>query len=252
MNPEETNTETNPAPSAKSSSISAKDLLVPISIAVAGLFIGVGMYMGGDKGPSDQPSLVQAPEGGEQKSLQSLVEESGVSLSDVEECVNAGEVAELVQADVDNAIATGGRGTPWSIVIGPTGKTYPLNGAQPLAAVNQVIELARSEADSPAAGPEDTTDQVAEITEDDHIKGPIDAPIKIVEYSDFDCPFCGRFHDSMNQVVEQNDDVVWAYRHFPLDQLHPNARTIAQISECIAMMEGNDAFWAFTDGYFAR
>lgn len=243
--------ETTEAPATKTSAITVKDLLIPGSIALAGLFIGIGMYFGGVKESGDIPLVAETPEQNSQKSLQALVQEAGVSLGDVEECVNSGEVSDLVQEDVDNAIATGGRGTPWSVVIGPSGKTYPLNGAQPLAAINQILELARSEGASPAVEGEDTTDQVAPVTEADHIKGSLDAPIKIVEYSDYDCPFCSRFHDSMNQVVEQNDDVAWVYRHFPLDQLHPNARTIAQISECIAEAEGNDAFWTFTDGYFA-
>jgi len=51
-----------------------------------------------------------------------------------------------VQADIDNAIATGGRGTPWSILIGPSGKTYPINGALPTAAIEQLIQVARDEA----------------------------------------------------------------------------------------------------------
>jgi hypothetical protein len=47
---------------------------------------------------------------------------------------------------MDNAIATGGRGTPWSILIGPTGKTYPINGALPDNAVEQLIQIAKDEA----------------------------------------------------------------------------------------------------------
>lgn len=106
---------------------------------------------------------------------------------------------------------------------------------------------------TPPAAPEevDTTDQVAAVTADDHIKGPADAPITIVEYSDFDCVFCARFHDSMNQLVQANSDVAWVYRHFPLEQLHPEAKGTAIASECVATIAGTDAFWTFTDGYFA-
>ncbi len=105
---------------------------------------------------------------------------------------------------------------------------------------------------APAAEQEvDRTDQVAEVTEADHRKGPVDAPITIVEYSDFDCPFCSRFHDSMNALVAANDDVAWVYRHFPLEQLHPQAEGVALASECVADIAGQSAFWSFTDGYFA-
>ena len=97
----------------------------------------------------------------------------------------------------------------------------------------------------------DRTDQVSEVTADDHKKGSDDALITIVEYSDFDCPFCSRFHDSMNELVEANDDIAWVYRHFPLEQLHPQAEGVALASECVADLAGEDAFWSFTDGYFA-
>ncbi len=97
----------------------------------------------------------------------------------------------------------------------------------------------------------DRTDQVAEVTSDDHRKGPADATVTIVEYSDFDCPFCSRFHDSMNELVSASDDVAWVYRHFPLEQLHPQAAGVAVASECVADIAGDDAFWSFTDGYFA-
>ncbi|MFT5831979.1 MAG: protein-disulfide isomerase [Candidatus Paceibacteria bacterium] len=97
----------------------------------------------------------------------------------------------------------------------------------------------------------DRTDQVAEVTNDDHRKGSADAAITIVEYSDFDCPFCSRFHDSMNELVAANNDVAWVYRHFPLEQLHPQAEGVALASECVGDLAGESAFWSFTDGYFA-
>jgi protein-disulfide isomerase len=51
-----------------------------------------------------------------------------------------------VQADMTNAQETGGGGTPWSILIGPSGKTYPINGALPLSAIEQLISVAKAEA----------------------------------------------------------------------------------------------------------
>lgn len=97
----------------------------------------------------------------------------------------------------------------------------------------------------------DRTGEVTAVTDADHRKGPADAQVTIVEYSDFDCPFCSRFHDAMNQIVASNDNVAWVYRQFPLVQLHPNAPTVAQASECMAELGGQAAFWTFTDGYFA-
>lgn len=99
----------------------------------------------------------------------------------------------------------------------------------------------------------DNTDKVNPITaEDDYFKGNLDAPIQIVEFSDYDCPFCSRFHDTMNSIVEKYpEDVVWAYRHFPIEQLHPQAPAVAIAAECVGKLEGNEGFWTFSDGYFA-
>lgn len=94
-------------------------------------------------------------------------------------------------------------------------------------------------------------DQMAPITDDDHIRGNPNADVVIVEYSDFECPFCKRFHTTMQQVVgEYGDKVAWVYRQFPLDQLHPvKARAEAVASECAAELGGNDAFWKFADRF---
>ena len=101
--------------------------------------------------------------------------------------------------------------------------------------------------------PSGSTDAVNPVTNEDHIKGNLNASVKVVEYSDFECPFCKRFHETMNQVMDEygeDGDVAWVYRQFPLDQLHAKAREEANISECVADVGGNDAFWQFTDRFF--
>ena len=100
--------------------------------------------------------------------------------------------------------------------------------------------------------PEATGDleAMAEITSNDHIRGNPDAAVTIVEYADFECPFCKRFHFTMQQVVRDYDGkVAWVYRQFPLDQLHTKARKEAVASECAAEIGGNDAFWKYTETY---
>lgn len=79
----------------------------------------------------------------------------------------------------------------------------------------------------------------------DHIRGNAKSKISIVEYSDLECPFCKRFHETMKQVVDKyGDKIRWVYRHFPLDQLHSKARTEALATEC-ASEQGK--FWEYTD-----
>jgi protein-disulfide isomerase len=93
--------------------------------------------------------------------------------------------------------------------------------------------------------------RLAAITDKDHIRGNKDAEITIVEFSDLECPFCKRFHPTMQQVIEEyGDKVRWVYKHFPLTQLHPKAQREAEATECAAELGGNDAFWKYTDRLF--
>lgn len=88
------------------------------------------------------------------------------------------------------------------------------------------------------------------ISKDDHIRGNPGAPVKIVEYSDSECPFCKRFHTTMQQVMNEygkTGKVAWVYRNFPLDQLHPKARNESVALECAGDQGGNDTFWAYAD-----
>jgi len=88
------------------------------------------------------------------------------------------------------------------------------------------------------------------VSADDHIFSHPNAEIKIIEFSDMECPFCKRFHATMKQVInEYGDKVAWIYRHFPLEQLHPQAKKSAIASECATEIGGNNAFWRYLDQY---
>lgn len=98
-------------------------------------------------------------------------------------------------------------------------------------------------------------ENIAPVTADDHIRGNPNAPLVIVEYSDFDCPYCKSFHATMQKIIEEygpSGKVAWVYRHFPLTSLHPSAAYIAQSSECVAELGGNDAFWKYSDMVFGE
>ena len=86
----------------------------------------------------------------------------------------------------------------------------------------------------------------------DHIRGNSEAPVTLIEYSDFECPFCKSFHATVKKLVEESGGQVrWVYRHFPLEELHPvKARREALASECAAELGGNDAFWKFADRFY--
>lgn len=95
---------------------------------------------------------------------------------------------------------------------------------------------------------EDQAAKIPGVTDKDHIRGASDAKVLLIEYSDMECPFCKRFHETMIQTMDEfGGQVAWVYRHFPLDFLHTQARTEAMASECAAELGGNDGFWNLVD-----
>lgn len=87
----------------------------------------------------------------------------------------------------------------------------------------------------------------------DAIRGNPMAPIVVVEYSDYDCPFCKDFNDTMNRIMKDygvTGKVAWIYRQLPISQLHPNAPKISEAALCVKSLGGNDAFWKFSDTVF--
>jgi protein-disulfide isomerase len=112
--------------------------------------------------------------------------------------------------------------------------TVAVNNQQPQQVAQQTGDLEKMKA----------------VASDDHVRGNPDAPVKIVEYSDTECPFCKRFHSTMKEVMDtygKDGKVAWVYRHFPLDQLHSKARKEAVALECANEQGGNDKFWSYAD-----
>lgn len=96
-----------------------------------------------------------------------------------------------------------------------------------------------------------TAKDVKPVDENDHVRGDRNARIALIEYSDLECPFCKAFHPTAQQVVDEyNGQVMWVYRHFPLDQIHTKADKEAEAVECANELAGNDGFWALLDKIF--
>jgi protein-disulfide isomerase len=211
------------------------NLAIPIAIVIAGAFIAGAIFF------TNQGPKVQTLD----SVMSKIAKMSGVSPSKFNKCLEAGTFKQAVSDSVQAAAATGGNGTPWSIIVGPTGKKYPLSGAQPIDKVRAMVDLALKDAPAPKS---DALDKMLPVTDKDHIKGDINAPVKIVEYSDLECPFCKRFHSTLQEVVDSYDgQVAWVFRQFPLAQLHPKAVREAEAAECVASLGGNTAFWKFID-----
>lgn len=79
------------------------------------------------------------------------------------------------------------------------------------------------------------------VSAHDHVAGPDDAPVTLVEYGDYECPYCGMAHPIVASIQQQMGDTLrFAYRHFPLTRLHPHAERAAEMAEAAGERE---KFW---------
>lgn len=86
------------------------------------------------------------------------------------------------------------------------------------------------------------------VNDDDHVLGPDDAAVTLVEYGDFQCPHCARAHRVLPKVLKRlGDRVRFVFRHFPLAESHPNAMHAAAASESVAAQTGEEGFWRIHD-----
>ena len=109
--------------------------------------------------------------------------------------------------------------------------------------INQQADV-RQEDTNPSVGAKN----LKPITDQDHVRGSKDAPIKLVEFSDFQCPYCGKVHPTLQQLVDDySGKVTWVYKHFPV--ISPDSRKVSEASECAAEQ---GKFWEYTDGLYAN
>jgi Na+/H+ antiporter NhaA len=80
--------------------------------------------------------------------------------------------------------------------------------------------------------------------ERDHVRGPIDAPVTVVEYGDFECPYCGQAEPVVRELLGDFADVRYVWRHLPLSDVHPRAQLAAEAAEAAA---AQGAFWPMHD-----
>ncbi len=80
--------------------------------------------------------------------------------------------------------------------------------------------------------------------ERDHVRGPADAPVTLVEYGDFECPYCGQAEPIIRELLTDFGDLRYVWRHLPLGDVHPQAQLAAEASEAAA---AQGAFWQMHD-----
>lgn len=169
--------------------------------------------------------------------------------------MNNGEKKAVIDANVKDAEAVGVTGTPAFFINGKL-----LGGAFPYESFKEVIDkelegkgsakaadYSKTLQDAAASGGFDPVPKKLEIG-NASVKGKVGAPVTIVEYSDFQCPFCERAFPTIEKVLaEYKDKVVLAYKHYPLYSIHPRAEITAMAAEC-AKDQGK--FWEFHDQLF--
>jgi Na+/H+ antiporter NhaA len=94
-----------------------------------------------------------------------------------------------------------------------------------------------------------TADPIVDLAEPvdperDHVRGPLDAPVTVLEYGDFECPYCGLAETALRELLHDFGDVAYVWRHLPLNDVHPSAQQASEAAEAAALQ---GAFWEMHD-----
>lgn len=192
-----------------------------------------------------------------QEKLFSYAKELKLNEGDFKTCFESEEAKNIVSADAKYAAEMGVQGTPGFFINGKF-----LGGAFPIESFREIIdkeldgtgsELCEGYSEDMqqyCSDPENAAFKPAKVqvtVGKAPISGSRTAPVIIVEFADFECPFCARAYDTVNQIKsEYGDKVAIAYKHLPLS-FHPNAEPAARASVC-ADKQGK--FWEYHDKLF--
>ncbi len=204
-----------------------------------------------------------------QSDLTKLAKQIGLNDKDFKKCLDSGATVSNVEADFNGGRAAGIQGTPGSLLVDlSTNKAVRIDGgALPLEVMKSLINdyMSGKSLDvinAPYVGTDGKGEKImtaldtyTPISDGDAVLGASNAKFAIIEYSDFECPFCARFHPTMQSLLsEYKGDMMWVYRHFPLVRvnagMHPNSEKYAEAAECAKVQGGNDAFWQMGNAMF--
>ena len=186
-----------------------------------------------------------------QQVFDELASQLTLDIPEFSQCVQERRYDDLIQANIDEAVSFGVRGTPFFFIDG-----FPINGAQPYelfefavgrAEEGTLAEAYRPQGEQQQQPPPPPTQVEVDITGSYSIGEP-DAPITIVEFTDFQCPFCQRhFAQTLPGLIEEYVEtgvVQYVFKDFPLTQIHPQAFIAAEAARCAwdqeAYMEMHD------------
>ena len=205
---------------------------------------------------AQQESSISVP------NLKKYAKELGLNTGKFNKCLDSGEKKTLVEKDTKYGLSLGVQGTPGFFINGKF-----LGGAFPFSAFKEIIDkeisgtgssLCADYTETNLAGQcdETGTDQgkafklVAKDVDVSGMtaEGPKNAKVTIVEFSDFECPYCIRAYPTVKQILsEYKNDVKFYYKQYPLTQIHPNAQKTAEAALCA---DDQGKFWKFHDKIF--
>ncbi len=223
-------------------------------LLVASFFLGrLSLEVSTLKSAKMAPNTVQEVAGGQQQagrkldipSLKALAKDLGADSSKFDACLDGGTYADKVAAEVTEGQGLGVSGTPSFFING-----IMLVGAQPQSAFEAIIDAelknGTGDAEAKKLGEDGIRKTLAYGT--GYVKGEKNAKIKIIEFTDFECPFCERAFPTIEAVLEKyKGKISLEYRSFPLP-FHPLAQKAAEAALCAG---DQGKFWEMHDSMFA-
>jgi len=190
--------------------------------------------------------------------LKKIAKELKLDTGKFNKCLDSGEKKKLVEKEIAEGTSLGVQGTPGFFINGKN-----LAGAFPLQFFKEIIDKELA-----GAGSVNCTDYSTDLQkycsdpqnqafnpvpkqinlEGAQAIGPKNAKIQLVEFSDFECPFCLRAYSTVKQILKDyNGQVRFYYKQFPLTQIHPETQKAAEASLCAA---NQGKFWEMYDKIF--
>lgn len=231
--------------------------LLVVAAFLLGMLITKIQYLERGSSPTTAgaPSL-QQPGADLVSTLTGYVSKLGLDSNKFKTCVTSGKYKDKVAQDLAAGEKLEVRGTPGFFINGKfVGGAFPLEsfkeiidkelagtGSQNYKEYSQQLQNAYEQGKS--------FDPVPKAVEVGNapVRGALSAKVTIVEFSDFQCPFCAKAHPTIQQILKDYDGKVRvAYKHFPIAQIHPNAQKTAEASECANEQK---KFWEYHDMLF--
>lgn len=226
------------------------------AIIISGILIAGGIivskFVQPGSGSSNETGQQASTQAEVRDQLMSVAKKIGINKNKFAACLDNGTFTQKITDDVQLAQKSGVSGTPTFFIIKRTfgandtitsEKQFMILGARDQATFEKSIADGKSPIDQPAQ----PKGEKIVLSETDHWQGPKNAEVVIVEYSDMDCPFCKRAKPILDQLLKDNPEYAFVYRHSPIASLHPFAEYKAAGAECAAQLGGDEAFWKYRD-----